>query len=200
MHTVFLAGGIASGKSTVARELERRGARRIDLDVVSREVCEPESAVLDELADAFGSDVLEPRTGELRRDVLAKRAFATQEATQSLEAITHPAIFSALERKLDDAVRAGVDVCVVEVPLLDRALALGRLADEVVCVVSPTALRRERACLRGMDGDDFDRRDAKQPSQEYLVQHADTVFANDGDLEALMAQVGAWWENVTEER
>ncbi|MDO4798819.1 MAG: dephospho-CoA kinase [Coriobacteriales bacterium] len=200
MHTVFLAGGIASGKSTVAREFERHGARRIDLDVVSREVCEPGSAVLDELVDVFGSDVIEPRTGELRRDVLAKRAFVTQEATQSLEAITHPAIFAALKRRLDDAARAGIRVCVVEVPLLDRALDLGWLADEIVCVVSPTALRRERAILRGMDGDDFDRRDAAQPSQDYLERHADTVFANDGDFEALMAQVGAWWENVTEER
>ena len=194
MRTVFLAGGIASGKSTVARALEARGARRIDLDVLSREVCLPGSPTLDELAARFGDDVIDGRTGELRRDVLAQRAFVSDEETAALEAITHPAIFAALESRIEEQTSA--PVCVVEVPLLDRALGYRRLADEVVCVVCPTPLRRERAVERGMDAEDFDRRDAQQPTQEYLEQHADTVFENEGSPEALMQQVDAWWTNV----
>ena len=58
LYTVFLAGGIASGKSSVARELERRGAWRIDLDQVSRAVLEPGNDCLPEIADAFGDDLL----------------------------------------------------------------------------------------------------------------------------------------------
>ena len=80
MYTVFLAGGIASGKSSVARELERRGAWRIDLDQVSRAVLEPGSDCLPEIADAFGDDLLDPQTGELDRGLLAGRAFADAEA------------------------------------------------------------------------------------------------------------------------
>ena len=195
MHTVFLAGGIASGKSTVARILERRGARRIDLDALSREVCEPRSEVCARLAACFGDDVLDDE-GALRRDVLASRAFVTPEATQALEAITHPAVFSLLVRYLE---RPGAAVSVVEIPLLDRALEYADLADEVVCVVSPTDLRRRRAVARGMDAADFDRRDARQPTQEFLTDHADTVFMNDGNEEALATQVDAWWNDLGED-
>ncbi len=195
MRTVFLAGGIASGKSTVARALEERGACRIDLDVLSREVCLPGSPTLGELAARFGDDVLDEATGELRREVLARRAFDSEEATAALEAITHPAIFAKLEECL--AKQSSAPVCVVEVPLLDRALGYRQLADEVVCVVCPTPLRRERAVMRGMDAEDFDRRDARQPTQEFLERHADTIFANEGDEKALVTQVDAWWSNVT---
>ena len=71
MYIVFLAGGIASGKSTVARELERLGAWRIDLDRISRDVLEPGGECTLAIADAFGQDVLDPITGALRRGLLA---------------------------------------------------------------------------------------------------------------------------------
>ena len=195
MHVVFLAGGIASGKSTVARELERRGAWRIDLDALSRDVCLPGSDVLAELAQAFGPDVLDARTGELSRGLLARRAFASAEKTTELESIMHPAIFAELARRL--ATPQDADVCVVEVPLLDRALAAGVMPDEVVCVTCPTEVRRVRAVGRGMDAADFDRRDAQQPSQDYLRSHADTELHNDGEAEDLLAQVDAWWQSTT---
>lgn len=205
MRKYFLAGSIASGKSTVARELERLGARRIDLDEVSREVCSAGSSTVLRLAEAFGADVMDAQTLELRRDVLAQRAFASEESTRMLESITHPAIFEELERQLAkcaedadgaDGAEGADDVCVVEVPLLDRALEYKSLVDGIVCVVCPTDVRRKRAQGRGMDPEDFDRRNAQQPSQEYLMRHADVTFVNDKDEEALVAQVSAWWNKA----
>ena len=73
MHVVFLAGGTGSGKSTVARELERLGAWRIDLDELSRAVLEPGTACLGEVADAFGDDLVDRETGALDRALLARR-------------------------------------------------------------------------------------------------------------------------------
>ena len=49
MYTVFLAGGMASGKSTVARMLEEKGAYRIDLDCISRDVLAPGSGCVQEI-------------------------------------------------------------------------------------------------------------------------------------------------------
>ncbi|MBR3318032.1 MAG: dephospho-CoA kinase [Atopobiaceae bacterium] len=199
MRKYFLAGSIASGKSTVARELERLGARRIDLDEVSREVCSAGSSTVLRLAEAFGADVMDAQTLELRRDVLAQRAFASEESTRMLESITHPAIFEELERQLAkcaDGADGADGVCVVEVPLLDRALEYKSLVDGIVCVVCPTDVRRKRAQGRGMDPEDFDRRNAQQPSQEYLMRHADVTFVNDKDEEALVAQVSAWWNKA----
>lgn len=197
MYTVFLAGGIASGKSTVAQTLEGLGAVRCDLDQVSREVCEPGSPVLGELARRFGADVLDPATGELRRHVLAQRAFATAEGTRDLEAIEIPHISRRLAGILaQDASRQDGEhpVLVVEVPLLDRVESLLHTVDEVLCVTCPLAVRRKRARGRGMDVADFDRRVAQQPSDDYLRAHADTVFDNAGSSEELVEQVRTWWQ------
>lgn len=195
LYTVFLAGGIASGKSSVARELERRGAWRIDLDQVSRAVLEPGSDCLPEIADAFGDDLLDPQTGELDRGLLAGRAFADAEACALLEKIEMPHIKRMLVRTLEGegCCLTAPAVCVVEVPLLDRVEDMLDLADEVVCVTCPVEVRRVRAIGRGMDGADFDRRVANQPTEEYLRAHADTVLDNSGAPERLATALDAWW-------
>ena len=196
MRTVFLAGGIASGKSTVARLLHERGAWLCDLDQVAREVVAPGSEVLEQIADEFGDDVVDPETGELRRSVLAERAFDTPEDTARLEAIEMPAIRARLTEILMTSCCAATApvLAVVEVPLLDRVEDLLPLADAVLVVVAPLALRRERALGRGMDGADFDRRVAAQPSDEWLRAHATHVIDNAGDADELERAVNAWWE------
>lgn len=187
---LVLAGGIASGKSTVARMLERHGGWRLDLDALSREVTSAGTQVVRSIARAFGDDVVDAH-GELRRAVLAARAFATPESTQELESIVHPAVLDLLRSRLASA-KAG-QVCVVEVPLLDRVERLVAVADEVMCVTCPLEVRRMRACERGMDGSDFDARVLRQPSDEYLTSRATYVIVNDGDLGRLQAQVDEWW-------
>lgn len=195
MYTVFLAGGIASGKSTVARELERLGALRIDADQLSRDVLEPGSPCLGEVAAAFGQDLLDPATGALDRGLLARRAFASAQETQRLEDLELPHIRALLRRRVEAAAGEGTPCCLVEVPLLDRAQSLLDLADEVLCVTCPLDQRLHQAVGRGMDEADFRRRLALQPSDDYLRAHADTVIANDADLEGLLAQVRRWWED-----
>lgn len=195
MYVTFVAGGIASGKSTVSRRLGRLGAALVDLDALSREVCAPGSPVLARLAEEFGDDVLDPATGELRRAELARRAFASPAATRALERIEHPAIKEALAARLGMLAGLGHPprLCVVEVPLLDKALDLVPLADEVVAVTCPAALRRERAVERGMEPADVDRRMAAQPAEAFLVEHADTVIENVGTYEELIGEVDRWY-------
>jgi dephospho-CoA kinase len=190
MHVVFLAGGIASGKSTVLRELKRRGACCADLDAISREVTQAGSPTNELLADAFGADILDD-SGALRRAELARRAFATSEGTRKLEQIVHPAIREHLGQWL--AAQRPDAICVVEIPLLDRVEDLIPLADEVLCVVSSMDTRRVRAVGRGMTVADFDARVANQPSDEWLRAHADTILENDGTAEELSSLVRCWW-------
>ena len=196
MYVAFLAGGIASGKSTVGRILQSRGALLVDLDAVSRDVTQAGSEVCARIASAFGQDVLDVKTGELRRAVLAERAFASAQTTAKLESIVHPAIRVELQRQLEET--EGFEVAVVEVPLLNRVEDLAKLADEVVCVVCPLEVRCARAVQRGMTEQDFARCVAQQPSDEYLLAHATTVINNDGDERALRAQVDAWWNDRAE--
>ena len=196
MHVVFLAGGTASGKSTVARELERLGAWRVDLDELSRAVLEPGSPCLDEVASAFGEDLVDADTGVLDRALLARRAFADDASAERLEAIELPYIRDMLVRTVASN-RCGErepTLCVVEVPLLDRMESMLDLADEVVVVTCPVELRRERARLRGMDPLDFDRRVARQPTDDYLKAHATCVIENTGEKDELLRAVRTWWD------
>lgn len=195
MYTVFLAGGTASGKSTVARQLERLGAWRIDLDEVSRAVLAPGEPCLDEVCAAFGDDLVDPETGELDRALLAKRAFESEESTELLERIELPHIRDMLLRMLTSGICGQTEpvACVVEVPLLDRMESMLDLADEVVVVTCPLEVRRSRAEGRGMDPSDFDRRVSGQPTDDYLRTHADTVISNTGDESSLLAEVNDWW-------
>lgn len=195
MYTVFLAGGIASGKSSVARELERRGAWRIDLDQVSRSVLEPGGACAAEVAAAFGEDLVDPVTGAIDRRGIAERAFADAESAARLEAIELPYIRETLVRALKGGACGQTEpaLCVVEVPLLDRLEPLFGLADEILVVDCPLELRRIRAIGRGMDARDFDRRAANQPSDAYLRAHATTLLDNSGGAHELAGIVDAWW-------
>lgn len=198
MYTVFLAGGIASGKSTVARMLEGLGARRIDLDQVSREVMEPGSPLLQEIAAEFGEDLLDPETGAINRALLGKRAFDTAEDTARLEAIELPAIKARLIEMLNVTCCAATEpkVTVVEIPLLDRCEDMFDLADEILAVITPLETRRRFAVGRGMAAADFDARVAHQPTDEYLRAHATTVIENTGTAAELEAKVQAWWESL----
>ncbi len=195
MRCAFLAGGIASGKSTVSRLLREKGAWIVDLDQVSRDVLEPGSPVLDELALEFGDDIVDPVSGELNRALLAKRAFSSAEATERLEEIELPAIRERLAEVLTHSCCAATPpvLTVVEVPLLDRVEDLFSLADNILVVVAPMELRRERAVGRGMQIEDFDVRVSKQPSEAYLRSHATHIFDNSGNEDELRQQVDEWW-------
>ena len=198
MRCAFLAGGIASGKSTVSRLLREKGAWVVDLDQVSRDVLQPGSPLLDELSAEFGDDIVDGQTGELNRGLLAKRAFASAEATERLEQIELPAIRERLAQVLTKSCCATTApaLTVVEVPLLDRVEDMFSLADDILVVVAPMDLRRERAVGRGMTAEDFDVRVSKQPSEDYLRAHATHVFDNSGNEEALRKQVDLWWDAI----
>lgn len=198
-YTVFVVGGIASGKSTVARLLEQQGALRIDLDELSREVLAPGSPCLEEVADAFGSDLLD-EDGNLDRALLAERAFETPGEARRLEAIEMPYIKALLGDRLTvvSCSSSLPSLVAVEVPLLDRVEDMLPLADEVLAVTAPLALRRERAAGRGLSEEDFEARLANQPTDEYLRSKATAVIENDGTMSDLRRRVD-WWLATREE-
>lgn len=195
MFTLFVTGGIGSGKSLFVARLAHLGARTIDLDALSHEVLEePDTAR--ELAQAFGEGILD-ESGCVMRPELARRAFASPEATSALDAITHPRIFA----RLQDALVGGCACCaapargvnVVEVQLIDKMADSLALADEVVGILTPRELRRARVLGRGMSGEDFERRDAAQIDDERRAGYCTSVIVNDGGLEELFAHADAWW-------
>lgn len=187
MYTVFVIGNLASGKSTATRYLASKGARRIDLDQLAKDLYAPGSDIVSALSEAFGVDILDD-AGMVRTSVLAARAFDTPEAARLLNSIVLPHVYERLNNLLlpsSCAVSSDFDLTVVEVSLAAEFTYAFPLADEIIAITAPLSVRRERALERGMSFDDFDRRSLLQPDEEHLCSLATLVidnYAADDDL------------------
>src|SRR5438876_5115143 len=102
MRLIGLTGGIASGKSTVARMLHARGANVIDADELAREVVRPGTVALREITARFGDGIL-AADGGLDRGSLADIVFADASARRDLERITHPRVVDLMQQRIADA-------------------------------------------------------------------------------------------------
>lgn len=188
MKRIGLTGGIGSGKSTVAGLLQDAGLPLVDADAIARTIMEPGSPVLAEVAQEFGDDLIGP-DGTLNRAELARRAFATEEATQRLNAITHPAIRAEAERQFTEHEAAGAQAAVYDMPLL---VDLGLHNDmDLTVVVNVDVDERVRRLVssRGLDEADARARIARQIDDATHLAAADVVIDNNGPVEALAPQV-----------
>ena len=193
MVRVGLTGGIGSGKSEVSRRLAALGALVIDADLLAREVVQPGTEALDEIVEAFGSDVLTP-DGALDRPALGARVFGDDAARRTLEAIVHPRVrarAAQIETTADDET-----VVVHDIPLLVET-GQPEAFDQVVVVDASDEVRLDRLVrIRGMSADDARARIAAQASREERLDVADHVIANDGDLLSLDRAVEALWAEL----
>lgn len=195
MRRIGLTGGIGSGKSTVARMLEVRGAVLIDADAIARELVEPGQPALDALVREFGTGILQP-DGSLSRATLAKLAFENPGATERLNAIMHPLIAAESRRRMDSA--RPDSVVIYDMPLLVET-GQASLVDTVVVVDVPEDVQLERAVrLRGLDAEDVRRRMEVQATREERCAVADVVIDNAGSLDETEAQVALLWRSLEE--
>ena len=195
MKKVGLTGGIGSGKSTVARMLGGAGFAVVDADQVARDIMEPGSPVLEEVAAAFGADLIGD-DGALDRGELARRAFATTEDTQRLNDITHPAIRAESERRFAAAEEAGEQAVIYDMPLLVD-LGLNQDMDLTVVVdVDKEERIRRLVDKRRLDEADARARMAQQIDDATRLAAADVVIDNNGPLDALEPQVAALIKKV----
>ncbi len=187
MLVVGLTGGIGSGKSTVAERFAARGVPVIDMDAIARELTAPGRPALDEIAAAFGPDILEPGGG-LDRAALRRKIFADPGARRRLEAILHPRIRAEVERRLREL---DVPYAVVVIPLLVES-GQRDLVDRVLVVDAPEDLQVRRAMARdGIGADEARAVLAAQAGRRERLAAADDVIANDGGLDALDRAVAA---------
>jgi len=156
MRVIGLTGGIASGKSTVARLLAKQGIPVIDADQLARDAVLPGTAALRQIAESFGEKVLDS-AGALDRTILAEIVFADPGARKKLEAILHPAIKALAEKQLAELRQRGVPVAIYMAPLLIEAGVTDRV-DEIWVVY----VDRETQLLRLIDRDGVSRESAEQ--------------------------------------
>ena len=190
MILVGLTGGIGSGKSTVSGLLQARGAVIIDADAIVREVQQPGSPVLAELAQKFGSDVL-AADGSLDRQAVANIVFADPDALKSLNAIVHPAVGREMNQRMI-AQRASNNVVILDIPLLTENPREGLQGRIVVDI--PAELQVQRlTSFRGFDEADARARISRQATRQERLDQADFVVDNSGGLEDLIPQIDLLW-------
>jgi dephospho-CoA kinase len=182
---VALTGGIASGKSTVARHFAALGVPVIDTDLIAREVVEPGEPALAEVVAAFGPGVV-GADGRLDRRRLREIVFADATARRRLEAILHPAIRARMEAQ---SAAAGGPYQLLVIPLLAEG---GRRdhVDRVLVVDASEATQMDRLVRR----DSVTRAQAAaalaaQAGRAARLAMADDVVENSGDEAALGARI-----------
>ncbi|GIF05828.1 dephospho-CoA kinase [Actinoplanes siamensis] len=192
MLMVGLTGGIGAGKSAVSARLAERGAVIVDADRLAREVVEPGTDGLAEIAATFGSGVLTPE-GTLDRPALGAKVFGDEEARRRLERIIHPRVRA---RTAELAAAAPRDAIVVnDVPLLVET-GLAPSYHLVIVVTAKRELRIARLVRdRGMSAAEAAARIGAQADDATRQAAADVLLPNEDDLAALHARVDALWRD-----
>ena len=199
MQWIGLLGGVASGKSLVARQLADLGAGVLDADRAGHEVLRlPE--IIEASRQKWGERVIGP-DGQVDRAELAKVVFAatTDGVVQRkyLEKLTHPAIARALQAQADALAASGVEVVVLDAPLILEA-SWDKLCRRLVFVDAPQEARLARALARGWTEEEFAAREAAQHSLECKRERADVVIDNSGTPEHTRAQIERLWQDFVE--
>ena len=198
MKIIGITGRSGCGKSSVTKFLAAQGYPCIDADRIAREVLQKGSPRLPVLQERFGSDILDEK-GELRRRLLADRAFATPEGTRFLTETTQPEILRQIESRLEQAAASGAPFTFV-----DGAVIVGTpfeaRCDHLLLVTAPYESSVQRICARdGITPEMARRRLDAQTPLETLRAAATAEIVNDGSLFQLENQIKAFLRSLRKE-
>lgn len=182
---VGLTGGIASGKSTVAKLFESKGIEVIDADMIARELSEPRMPEYHAIVKQFGKNYL-LENGQLNRPALRKLLFSNAQAKQQLEQILHPAIQKRLAQQ---ATNIKSCYCILSVPLLIEA-SMQSCVDRILVVDVDESTQLARLQTR----DQLSETEAvqhltAQSNRTQRLQYADDIIDNSEGMDTLTFQV-----------
>ena len=199
MKVIGLTGGIGSGKSTVAQFLVELGAVIIDADKVGHEAFKSGTELWREVVAAFGQEIITP-DGDIAREKLGEIVFDNAEALSRLNQIMHPRMYDMVRAQIEGYRKRGVEVVVLEAPLLIEANWTS-LVDEVwVTVAAESKVLRRVADRTGLPESETLARIRSQMPVGEKTKYADVVINNDGDLGDLKARVNRLWQKLRTER
>jgi len=196
MFIVGVTGGIGSGKSTVSRIFEEKGAYVFDADTVAKEMIDTNEDLQQELIDEFMDDIIDEE-GNIVKSKLAHIGFSNQANQEMLNAIVHPYVFHANDEQVEAVrERGNTDLYILDAPLLFES-GLDLHTDYNILVYARLKLRLERAKKRGnLTYDDITRRMDLQMPEEEKMDLADFVIENNGTDVELRAEVDRVYSEI----
>lgn len=198
MQTIGLVGGVASGKSLVARQLAEHGAAVLDADRAGHEALLL-PAVEEAARRRWGDGIFGPDS-HIDRARLAQVVFVPPPAgpveREYLEQLTHPEI-GRLLRQQAERLPADTPLVVLDAPLIFEA-GWGKLCSRLVFVDASREVRLKRALSRGWSEEEFAAREAAQESLDFKRSHADVIIDNSGSPEHTQAQVERLWKSLVD--
>jgi dephospho-CoA kinase len=196
MKTIGLVGGVASGKSLVAKMLVEMGAGLLDADRAGHAVLADDAAVQEAVRERWGSSVFRA-DGSVDRAAVARQVFGEGDAVrrerQFLENLLHPRIRRRLEDLRKQFTAEGKPAAVLDAPLLLEA-GWGPLCDICLMIDSSRDRRLQRARQRGWTEAEFNRREAAQWSVDDKRREADVTIVNDSSEDELRRSVCSFWQ------
>lgn len=192
---VGLTGGIGSGKSTAASCFSQHGAVVIDADEISRGLTAPGSPVVGELAQEFGSKILQS-DGSLDRAGLADIVFNDKDSLARLNAITHPKIKAEALRQIAKA--EPQQIVVYDMPLLVETNSMDMCDAVVVVDLDPARQVQRLMASRSMSNPEAQSRILNQASRDRRNQAATWVINNDGTTQDFDKACTFVWEEIVQ--
>ena len=202
--SIYIVGGMGSGKSSVLRFFQKNGVRGFDLDELASEVREiPE--VISELESALGIS-LAGANSTAKREILAKSAFLSRENRRKVEGILHPKVLELLAKKKQQLFNSDLDSAPASSQIVDSkkyiavevsAFKSRKLSpyigdnDIVLAVIASEDIRMGRIVAKGFSRLDAEKRIAMQPTNEEFAREANRVVLNDGSEIELQAKLEA---------
>ncbi len=192
MIVLGLTGGIATGKTTVARQLVALGAAHFDADAAVHGLMK-QLAVMAQIAQVFPHAV---KDGAVDRAALGAWIFADEDALHQLESILHPLVRADEIRWLAQQKDAGATLAVLDVPLLFESGA-DALCDYVLVTDCSPELQAERAMQRvGMSAEKLAQILARQMARDARLARADAVIETGEGLAVSQQQLEAFLERI----
>ena len=193
MLVIGLTGGLGTGKSEVLKILGNLGAYTVDTDEIAHQLYEPYSSVWETIVSQFGKGIL-CADGKIDRFTLGKLIFSDTTSREMLNRIMHPQIYKACKREICQSKKRGIEVIVLEVPLLVE-VGWVDIVDEIwLANSSYKQVMFRLQTHRKLSKEDIHGRINSQISFEDRRKYANVVINNSGTLEQLHDVVGDLWK------
>lgn len=198
MLTVGLTGGIASGKSIVARMLQSLGCDVIEADLVAHEFLKPSNSVAQEIIREFGAEIL-GANGAIDRSKLGEVVFGNAEKLARLNALTHPPVLEEIARQLTQIEKRDNSSIAVVVAALHVETGYYKAFDRLVVAWCTQEQQLARLMNRGITRAQAERRIASQLPLDEKRRLADDVIdcsRTIPDTERQTEEIFAQWKNL----